>query len=81
MATRIDSDALTIYTDGSSLPGRHGGTGFVFLGEEDDGNPIEREESPPGWAGATNNQMELQAAIEALKMALGKRPPHQSGWP
>lgn len=75
MATRIDSDALTVYIDGSSLPGRRGGTGFVFIGEDAEGHSVEVEESPPGWSGATNNQMEIQAAIEALKMALGKRPP------
>lgn len=75
MATRIDSDALTIFTDGSSLPGRRGGTGLVFVGEDADGHPVEVDESPPGWAGATNNQMEIQAVIEALKLALSKRPP------
>ncbi len=75
MATRIDSDALTIFTDGSSLPGRHGGIGIVFVGEDSDGHPVEAEEFAPGWAGATNNQMELQAPIEALKLTLGRRPP------
>src|SRR3712207_6511145 len=72
----LDETALNIYTDGScySSP-RVGGIGFLFITVDDAGEPEVHEECPPGWLGATNNQMELQACIEALKITTGKRPP------
>ena len=73
----LAENALNIYTDGSqfSKPRRQGGAGFLFISVDDDGEPVVHEESPPGWKGATNNQMELQACIEALKLATGRHPP------
>ena len=72
----LAENALNIYTDGSGLHGpRIGGAGFLFIVADDDGEPEIHEESPPGWRGASNNQMELQALIEALKLATGRRPP------
>jgi ribonuclease HI len=71
-----EEDALNIYTDGSMLPGpRRGGTGVIFILINDDGE--EEEEAPylPGYSGATNNQMEIRAPLEALKLALGRHPP------
>jgi ribonuclease HI len=69
-------NTLTIYTDGScySSP-RRGGAGFLFVTINSAGDEVVHEESPPGWLGATNNQMELQAVIEALGMATGRHPP------
>lgn len=71
-----EEDALNIYTDGSMLPGpRRGGTGVIFILINDDGE--EEEDAPylPGYTGATNNQMEIRAPLEALKLALGRHPP------
>lgn len=73
----LAENALNIYTDGSqfSKRRRQGGAGFLFISVDADGEPLIHEESPPGWKGATNNQMELQACIEALKLATGRHPP------
>lgn len=71
-----EEDALNIYTDGSMLPGpRRGGTGVIFILINEDGE--EEEDTPylPGYTGATNNQMEIRAPLEALKLALGRHPP------
>jgi len=67
-----DDDALIIYTDGSSLPSpRRGGTGIRFVKINEIGNEVSEDiVSPFGYEGATNNQMELQAPITALKEAL-----------
>jgi len=63
----IDDEALTIYTDGSSYQGpRRGGIGFLFVTVDDAGHERSCEYPLPGYGGATNNQMELQACIEAL---------------
>jgi ribonuclease HI len=66
----IIEDALNIYTDGSSFPNpRMGGVGMLFITIDKDGHqkilPIEQ----PGYKGATNNQMELLACVNALKEA------------
>ena len=76
MAEDLAENALNIYTDGScySSP-RRGGAGYLFIVVGPDGEPEIHEHSPPGWRGATNNQMELQALIEALKIATGPRAP------
>ncbi|MFA6520360.1 MAG: ribonuclease H [Candidatus Paceibacterota bacterium] len=61
------SDPLLIYTDGSSAPNpRKGGVGmrFIFPGGEI------KDFTPYGYKGATNNMMELQAPILALKEVL-----------
>lgn len=77
----LAENALNIYTDGSmySKPRRQGGAGFLFITVDENGEPVEHPESTPGWKGATGNQMELQAVIEALKIATGKRPPVDLG--
>jgi ribonuclease HI len=72
----LAENALNIYTDGSSYSSpRVGGTGFLFITVDEHGDPEIHEESPPGWKAASNNQMELQACIEALKIATGRHPP------
>src|SRR3954466_7680342 len=68
----LDERDLNIYIDGSSLSApRRGGVGIVFITEGPDGHWVEQPYDVFGFAAATNNQMELQAAIEALQ-ALGR---------
>lgn len=58
------SDFLSIYTDGSSAPNpRKGGVGIRFIFP----NGEIKDFTPHGYEGATNNMMELQAPILALK--------------
>lgn len=60
-------NALNIFTDGSSAPKpRAGGIGFRMVFPDD----TTRDFSPLGYRGATNNEMELQAAILALREVL-----------
>jgi ribonuclease HI len=62
--------ALNIYTDGSSYSSpRTGGVGIVFVRTDHAGNEVVEESRLPGYKGATNNQMELQAPILALREA------------
>jgi ribonuclease HI len=71
-----DEDALNIYTDGSMLAGpRRGGAGLLFIVVDSDGNEQQHQEVLPGFAGATQNQMELEAVIQGLKAATGRHPP------
>ena len=63
-------DALNIYTDGSSFSGpRVGGIGIRFIYINEAGNEEIQDIEFPGYKSATNNQMELQACIYALKEA------------
>lgn len=58
------SSHFSIYTDGSSAPGpRKGGIGIRFIFPDDEIKDLK----PYGYRGATNNMMELQAPILALK--------------
>jgi len=68
---KIVEDALLIYTDGSLFPkGRKGGYGIVFIHVDPVGKEtVVDEHAPPGISGTTGNRMELQACIQALKMA------------
>lgn len=62
-----DSNALNIYTDGSSFSSpRAGGIGACFVFPEHLGLS-DLVFSPPGYQQASINQMELQACIYALK--------------
>lgn len=71
-----EENALNIYTDGSMLPGpRRGGAGLLFIVVDSQGNEEQHEEILPGFAGATQNQMELEAVIQGLKMVTGRHPP------
>lgn len=70
----LDEDAIHIFTDGSSKPKpRRGGIGFLVVAVQQGGLEQRFEFSPPGFPAATNNQMELQACIEALKFLRGSR--------
>ncbi len=63
-------DALNIYTDGSSFSGpRAGGVGIRFVTFDDSGREVIEDPHVPGFKNATNNQMELEACILALKKA------------
>jgi RNase H len=70
-----EENALNVYTDGSMLSGpRRGGAAILFVLLDDQGNEEQREEVLAGYAGATQNQMELEAPIQALKMVTGRHP-------
>lgn len=71
-----DEDALNIYTDGSMLPGpRRGGLAGLFLLINEDGEEEEYPLEPVGYSAATNNQMELEACVRALRLATSQHPP------
>jgi ribonuclease HI len=60
--------ALSVFTDGACLPSpRRGGIGVRFVHSDKIGNETVWDLDELGYAGATNNQMELQAVIAALK--------------
>jgi ribonuclease HI len=72
----LDENALNIYADGSSLARpRRGGIGFRFVWVGDDGREALHDSDLPGYRQATNNQMEIKAAIEALREAVAKWSP------
>lgn len=79
----LDETALNIFTDGSSYSNpRKGGVGVRFITIDENGNERIHDHAPTGYKGATNNQMELQAMIDALSLLLGKYPPvNPSGYP
>jgi ribonuclease HI len=71
-----DERDLHIYTDGSSYSGpRRGGVGILYVVVDASGS--ERVEPYPqaGYVGATNQQMELRAAIDALTALVNRRAP------
>jgi len=64
----LEENALNIYTDGSSYQHpRKGGIGVLYIYIDNLGNEIRKEFPVTGYYGATNNQMELNACIIALK--------------
>jgi ribonuclease HI len=66
----LAENSLHIYTDGSSLPSpRRGGIGIRFHLIDSEGREEIIDSRHAGYEGATNNQMELQACIEALEEA------------
>jgi ribonuclease HI len=68
--------ALTVFTDGACLPSpRRGGIGIRFVHSDKLGNETIWDFEEPGYAGATNNQMELQAVITAIKAIEERRVP------
>jgi len=65
-----------VFTDGSSLQApRRGGTGICFVTVDDDGYEVIDNLQPQGHQGATNQQMELLACIQALRELRGKHSP------
>jgi len=64
----MEENTLNIYTDGSSFQHpRRGGMGILYIYIDSLGNEIRKEFPVTGYNGATNNQMELNACILALK--------------
>lgn len=74
----LDERDINIYTDGSaySRP-RRGGVGIRFVTVDDDGHKHSEDYPLPGYAGASNQQMELTACVEALRVLLTRRAPVQ----
>jgi ribonuclease HI len=73
-----DENALTVFTDGASLSApRRGGVGVHFVHTDAVGNESYFDLDEPGYAGATNNQMELQAVITALRTIEAGRLPSE----
>jgi ribonuclease HI len=73
---RHDDNALIIYTDGSCRPKpRRGGYAFLLLTEDDAGEEKLLEYGFPGSLGSTIGEMELTAAIEALRVVTSQHPP------
>ncbi len=71
-----DDNAVNVFADGSSYSGpRRGGAGFLIVTVDDDGHEVTHHEVVQGFEGATNNQMELKACIEALRLIGGRRSP------
>lgn len=71
----LDDTALNIFTDGSSFSNpRKGGIGVRFVTIGGDGHEKIYDYTPIGYKGATNNQMELQACIDALSLLLSRNP-------
>jgi hypothetical protein len=69
-------NALTVFTDGASLPGpRRGGVGIHFVHTDSVGNETSFDLDEQGYDGASNNQMELQAVITALRTIQSARFP------
>src|SRR5437899_11782816 len=65
----LDDGALTIYVDGSKYEApRRGGRGVHFAWVDDAGNEQTWDAALPAIRGATNNEMELEAPIVALRL-------------
>jgi len=74
----LDEHALTIYVDGSMYGSpRRGGIGIHFVWVNEAGNEECWDHSLPATMGATNNEMELEAPTEALKLALHRTAPFE----
>lgn len=67
-----DEEALNIYTDGSSFPGkkRASGVGVVLMWVDEAGDPQTSEHAPTGYQSATIDEMEIQACIVGLQEAM-----------
>jgi ribonuclease HI len=65
----VDEYAINIYVDGSSLPApRRGGIGIRFVYVGVDGHEVIEDFDPLGYREGTNQEMELKACIEALRL-------------
>ncbi|MDX6288046.1 MAG: ribonuclease [Frankiales bacterium] len=72
----LDENAINIFVDGSSYSGpRVGGMGVRIITIDDAGNEVVHDDQPLGVQGATNQQMELMACIEALQILRSRRSP------
>jgi ribonuclease HI len=72
----LDENAINIFTDGSMYSNpRVGGMGIRFVVVGDDGHEQTFDYQPIGSRGATNQQMELLACIEALNVLTSRHAP------
>lgn len=72
----LDEGAVNVFTDGSCLPSpRRGGTGICFVTVDDAGDEVVDLVQPQGHIGATNQEMELLACIQALRVLRGRYSP------
>lgn len=72
----LDERAVNVFTDGSCLPSpRRGGTGICIVTVDEAGHEVIDQIQPQGYQGATNQQMELMACIQALRELRGKYSP------
>lgn len=72
----VDETAVDVFTDGSSLPGpRRGGIGYRVVTVDDNGDEVIHDEQPPGYLSGTNQEMELMACVEALRLLSGRHSP------
>ncbi|MDB5871806.1 MAG: hypothetical protein JWQ07_1248 [Ramlibacter sp.] len=71
-----DEEALNIYTDGSSFPGkkRAAGVGVVLMWVDEAGDPQTSEHAPTGYQSATIDEMEIQACTVGLQEAMSVFP-------
>jgi ribonuclease HI len=73
---RLEDHAINVFTDGSSLERpRRGGYAFIFVTVDDNGYEVIDEYSPNGCLGGNNQEMELTACVEALKVLAGHGSP------
>jgi ribonuclease HI len=73
---RLEDHAVNVFTDGSCLQRpRRGGYAFLFVTVDQAGREVVAEFSPNGCAGANNQEMELTACVEALKLLGSRRSP------
>jgi ribonuclease HI len=71
-----DERDLNIYADGSSYSGpRRCGLGILYVTVDESGEEIADDYPLPRYLGATNQQMELRAAIDALLALVTRRAP------
>lgn len=74
-----DDNALVIYTDGSCKNSpRRGGYAYLLVTSDENGKEVTHPYNPPGSLGATSNEMELKACIEALRLATSQHCPVQA---
>jgi ribonuclease HI len=67
----LRDDALNLYVDGSSFSGpRRGGIGVRIVTIDGVGNEVIEDCPSLGYEAGTNNEMELMACIEGLKLAI-----------
>lgn len=73
---RLEDHAINVFTDGSCKPGpRRGGYASLFVTVDADGEEVIDEFIPPGVPGVSNQEMELRACVEALKLLNSRRSP------
>lgn len=75
-----DANALVIYLGGARVadPPRFG-TGFLIIGVDAAGNETVHPYSPSGRYGAGDDDLELAAAVESLRMVCGSASPIRPG--